>query len=316
MFTSSELENYVNEAAHGYLKEAKPLNETITKLASEHGLNRDQIARVVEGANTEVYVQLMNQGTDKYVQFDNASAEKVAEVIFGTEKQAEISTDDYDEEPSEVIVDSEFEKLASVEVQQKTEVEVQKEAIKLAALDDRLSDSLYEVDVRFQNNSNIFYDLVKQAYLGGASFGDIKDAVTMIYDSPVIRKVLEETQEKLAQEIHPKPLDMERRTSGAVNSENSIIKQANLLTRDTQEFLTLREKRAEVIEEMKKLEGTVSIIVREHIKAGAISTPTKLLAGVAVGAIGAAGVHAQMGKVKERDAAMAAKQLSPKYIVR
>ena len=111
MFTTAELDNYINEAANSYLKQNVPLNDTITKLASSNGLNRDQVARVVEGANTEVYIQLMNQSDDKYVQFENASAEKVAEVLFGTEKVAEIATDDYANAPEdELVVDANFEK--------------------------------------------------------------------------------------------------------------------------------------------------------------------------------------------------------------
>jgi hypothetical protein len=317
MFTTAEIDSYVNEAAHGYLKEAKPLNETITKIASEHGLNRDQIARVVEGANTEVYVQLMNQTNDKYIQFENASIEKIGEAVFGTEKKAEYSVEDYEEEPTSEISDPNFEKLASVEETTPSETEMVKEAYKLAALDDRLTDSMYEVDVRFQKNSSILHDLIKQAYLGGTSFGDIEKAITTIYDSPVVEKILTESREKLAHELYPKALDTVVKTAGTVNPNNEIIKQAGLLVKDTQEFLTLREKKAEAIESMSKLEGSAAIIVREHLKEAApLSTTKKVLLGVGLGVAGTAGVHSQMQKVKARDAAMPMSQVSNRYTMK
>ena len=253
MFTTSELDNYVNEAAHGYLKESKPLNETITKIASEHGLNRDQIARVVEGANTEVYVQMMNQTQDKYIQFDNASAEKVAGVVFGTEKSAEYSIEDYEEEPPIEIADSNFEKLASIEEIHPDETETVKQAYRLAALDERLTNSLYEIDVRFQGHADGLYGVVKQAYLGGTSFGDLQRAMNLTFDSPVVKKVMDECQEKLATEIYPIQLNTSQEYVGSVNMSNPMIKQAELIVKDTQEFITLREKLAEAHKEMEKL---------------------------------------------------------------
>jgi hypothetical protein len=252
MFTTDAMDRYIEESARAFLKEAKPLNETITKIASEHGLNHDQIARVVEGANTEVYVQLMNQSSDKYVQFENASAEKVASAVHGTEKIAEIITDDYDSLPQEETLEGSFlEKIASEEEKPFDHTIVHQQAVKLAGLDEQLGNSLDEVDIRFQQNTEILYHLVKQAYLGGTSFGDIRSAVNAVYDSPVVTEVLKECQEKLAEEIYPKQLILAETNHGSVNSENPIIKQAGALVKDTQEFVTLREKRAEVYEGMR-----------------------------------------------------------------
>lgn len=254
MFTTAELDNYINEAATRYIKESVPLDQTITKIASTHGLNRDQIARVVEGANTEVYVQLMNNSSDKYIQFENASAEKVASALFGTEKVAEVSTLDYDETP-EVLYKPSMVKVAEEVTEEKklTETEFYKEADRLTGLSAQYTNALEEVDIRFQSNSENLYNMIKQAYLSGTSFGDIRTALTSVNDSPILVTVLNDCQEKLAAELYPTKLDVEQHTTGSTNLNNPLVKQASRLLHDTEEFIALREKIAELDMDFEKL---------------------------------------------------------------
>lgn len=254
MFTTAELDNYINEAATSYIKQNVPLDQTITKIASTHGLNRDQIARVVEGANTEVYVQLMNNSSDKYIQFENASAEKVAESVFGTEKTAEVVTFDYDEGPT-ALYKPQMVKVAeeTKDEPQMTIAEFYKKADALAGLSAQYVNALEEVDIRFQSDSENLYNMVKQAYLGGTSFGDIKAALTSIADSPILGTILDECQEKLAQEIYPTTLNVERTVAGSVNTNNPLVKQASKIMHDTEEFIALRVKLSELHGEIDKL---------------------------------------------------------------
>jgi hypothetical protein len=192
-----------------------------------------------------------------------------------------------------------------------SESEMIKEAYSLSSLQGHLKDSMYEVDVRFQKDSDIFYDLVKQAYLGGTSFGDIQRAIRTVYDSPVVSTVLHEAQEKLAAELYPTKLAMEEKTLGSVNSENSIIKQAALLVKDTSDFLTLHKKIAEVEEEMQKLSKTFELSRAYFGKTA--SGIKKGLALLGAGAVGGAALHAHLQNVKEQQTNMPLSQGSGRY---
>ena len=324
MFSTDAMDRYITESAQAFLKEHKPLNETITKIASEHGLNRDQIARVAEGANTEVYVQLMNQATDKYIQFENADTAKIASAVHGVVKTAEIITADYDAPPSSEIVEGTlFEKIAT-EVETTDHTSVHNQAIKLAGLEEQLTNSLDEVDVRFQQNSDVFYHLVKQAYLGGTSFGDIRTAVTTVYDSPVIGVVLKDCQEKLAFEIHPKPVVTDVQSHGSVNSDNPIIKQAGVIAQDVIEFKTLREKIAEVREGMRfcieRFPETKHLL---KSAAGSATTGAlekgmpKILKGTAIlgaGLLGGVGVEHHINSYRKNQATMPMGNVAPQFV--
>lgn len=75
MITPADLDFFGKQAAREYTENSVPLNQTITKLAQEHGLNKTQTDRVVETANTETYISIANStaGPDRYVKFDVAS---------------------------------------------------------------------------------------------------------------------------------------------------------------------------------------------------------------------------------------------------
>jgi hypothetical protein len=317
MFTTDVMDRYIEQAAHSYLKEGKPLDDTITKIASDNGLNADQIARVAEGANTEVYVQLMNQSTDKYVQFPNASAEKIAEAVHGTEKKAEIITNDYDQDPdfSGDIQDSVLEKVASEEERPLDFSTVRNEAIKLAGLHEQIGNTLDEVDVRFQQNSDVLYFMLKQAYLAGTSFGDLRSAITSVYDSPILPPVIEECREKLAAELDPIQVKVDENNHGSVNSENPIIKQAGILVKDAEEFITLREKRAEIIAGMEKVVGMFPEAKPFLKEAGnALSTAKKVAIGLGVGAVGGMGFEHHLNTYKKNQAEMPMKTIAPQFV--
>jgi len=80
-FNRFELENFAKMAAHAYLDNNVPLNDTITKLAIEHSLNCHQIDRVSENSNILVNGTLVKkakeQGTDPRVTFPLASRDEI-----------------------------------------------------------------------------------------------------------------------------------------------------------------------------------------------------------------------------------------------
>ncbi len=308
--TIIDVDTWSKAAAKEYLTTGKPMNDSIEKLASEQGLNKDQISRVVEAANTEVYVQMFNQSPDKYVQYAPADSEKIAEKIFGTEKVSQVSDSDYQEPPTgtsllEVEITEPITKVAEVEPENTTNTVALHEYYKLAALDTRLAQSLDEVEVRYQQDTAILYTMIKQAVLSGTSFGDIEKALTSLYDEPVVKINVKDAQEKLAQEIFPRKLDMSSANVGTVNMENPLVKQAGLLLKHAQDFKTLKAKRAEVHEEAKA-----------HIKkAGALQNASNALKAGAVGAVVGGVTVNEIGKKRVEQAATKTKmqQLSSNY---
>lgn len=304
--TIIDVDTWSKAVAKEYLTTGKPMNDSIEKLASDQGLNKDQISRVVEAANTEVYVQMFNQSPDKYVQFASADSEKIAEKIFGTEKVSQVSDSDYQEPPTgtsllEVDITEPLVKVAEVEPENKTNTEALHEYYKLAALDTRLAQSLDEVEVNYQRDSAILYTMIKQAVLSGTSFGNVEKALTSLYDDPVIQINIKEAQEKFAEEIYPRKMDMSVTNVGTVNMENPIVKQAGLLLKHAQEFKTLKAKRAEIREKGKT-----------HTKE---STVKSVLGGLAVGAVGGGVAVNELSKKRTEQAATKTKmqQLATNY---
>jgi hypothetical protein len=268
--TIIDIDNWSKEAVEGYLKNNIPLNTTIEKIASQNGLNKDQIHRVVEAANTDTYTNLFNKSTDKYIHYDVADADKIYESLHEV-KTAEATTTDYNEPPEYDLPDQEIIKIAEgPEPPISPEYEMH-EYYKLADTESRLQQKLDELELSHQQDNNIFYSMVKQAVLGGESFGDINHAITTLYDDKVIKESLRDSQEKLAQEIYPRLLNLTPTPDsiGAVNRENPLIKQAESIIKHAEEYKTVREKHKEA-----------KCKAQEHIKK-AMKPATKALIGAA-----------------------------------
>jgi len=65
------------EASKAFLDNLTPMNETITKMAQERGLNQEQIARVCENANLSTYSTKMAGATDRKFEFELADKAKI-----------------------------------------------------------------------------------------------------------------------------------------------------------------------------------------------------------------------------------------------
>lgn len=280
-----DVDNWSKDAVKQYLTSNVPLNDSIEKIASQQGLNKDQISRLVEAANTDTYVQLFNQSDDKYITYDTADAEKIAERIFGTTKTAEVALDDYQEPPVrnmlEVNVSTEIPMEKGAEYQPATTTnEELHEYYKVAALESRMAEKMDEIEVAFQKDNSILSSLIKQAVLGGTSFGDIEKAVTTVYDSPVVKVGLQEAQTKLASELYPKPLNTTITDFGTVNLENPIVKQAGLLLKHAEEFKKLKSKHAETKDK-----------VQEHLKKSMmLKSAVNMSTGALIKTVGASAI--------------------------
>lgn len=288
--TIIDVDSWSKSAAKEYLTTGKPLNDSIEKIASDNGLNKDQINRVVEAANTEVYIQMFNQAQDKYVEFQSADSEKVAERLFGVEKISQAQDDDYEYAPSYTYAiqderaDAILTKVAEVKQENTTDTEALHQYYKLAALETRLKQSMDEIEVNYQHDASVLFSMVKQAVLGGASFGDVEKALTSVYEDKVVKINLNEIHEKLASELYPRAFDVEVHSVGTVNLENPLVKQAGLLLKHAQDFKNLKSKHAETTEHLKehiKESGILSGIAK-----GIVKSPGVAAGSLAVGAVG------------------------------
>jgi hypothetical protein len=84
-FNKYELESFAKRAADAYLRESKPLNDSITKMASDMGLNQDQVQRIVENSNILVNGTLVKRArlekSDPRITFERASGSVVKEAM-------------------------------------------------------------------------------------------------------------------------------------------------------------------------------------------------------------------------------------------
>jgi hypothetical protein len=248
-----DIDSWSANAVKSYLANGTPLNDSITKIATQHGLNRDQISRVVEAANTDTYVQLFNKTADKYIQFIPADMEKIAGNIFG-EQQKEAAVIDYDEPPVrndlEIELSTPFIKTAEVAEENKTNTEALHEYYKLAAIEESLKDKMEELETTYQFEAASLASMIKQAVLQGTSFGDVEKALTSVYDNAVVKINLNEIQTKLAEELFPKKLNTVVTQAGTVNIENPVVKQAGMLVKCAEEYKDVKIKHDEAHKEI------------------------------------------------------------------
>src|SRR6266496_1368922 len=105
--SAEQLELMGRQAASLYLDERIALNDGVAKLASEHpGINHEQIKRVVEFANTAVYLALHDKNkvagtTSSYPQFDVADPIRIIQDMdVAVDRTVTIHVDtDYSRQP-------------------------------------------------------------------------------------------------------------------------------------------------------------------------------------------------------------------------
>ena len=119
-FSSYELEGFAKFATRQFLENKASLNETIAKLSQDNELNYDQTSRVVEEANTGVYIDLFNKAKpgEKYIEFKTASIKEIWSKAHPNEDT--LKTSDYAVPPARTHFNisskqrDEFSKTASV----------------------------------------------------------------------------------------------------------------------------------------------------------------------------------------------------------
>jgi len=299
MITSGELEKLADIAVEKYLKDNVPLNASIVKLANDNALNNEQIKRIVESANTNVYVKLYNESQNKYIEFPNADSEKIAlELHPPKDMITHTGSSDYFHEP---IVEKLNENISIFGKQEEkkaeiTEQEVLREYYKLASAQERINNAIIELESCFETELSTLKNLTKQAVLQGTSFDKIVKGTATLFPDPLIKSAF--------RDIH-KNFVIEKIASGNINDVNitasidpdhPIVKQIEKLIQVKQAYFTVLDKQVENLEKVEKLKtASVGTVVGKVLQ-----NPGVFAAGVGVGALGGIAGYAKIKKVRER----------------
>jgi hypothetical protein len=284
MVSTYELELFAKQAATEYLKDGKPLNDSIVKLASDHALNREQIARVVEAANTDVYINLFNKTAEKYVQFNTADPAQI-ELNLNTTKVAEVvdnASDYYDapgyEAPEIVPI---FEKVAEEVVDTKSNDEIMRDYWRFKGAEANLTSMILEGQQLYTKEADKLREMIKQSVLGGTPYNDIYNALSVNTD-PIFTETLKTIEAELTPVM---PLGSLTKTAAVlttpVNHKHPLIQQSLQLVKIANEFKTVQEKLTELGNEwtLYKTSGKLS----ETVKTIATKAPV-FATGALVGA--------------------------------
>jgi len=221
MITSHDLDKFGKQAAKAYLTSNTPLNDTIEKQASTHGLNSHQIARVVESANTNTYLSMIKTAEDNYVDFPLADAKEIHKtVVSHVEKTA--SLDDYDAAPTRFMDTPEPEMEKTAENSSRTLSEIEKDAARLEGTHAFLIDESHKVRTNFINTYDKVWSMSKQALLQGTPFIDIIKIASEA--APNFTDFIEEDFSEYSKETLPTiDLTKEAEHSGIVNPSQIYI---------------------------------------------------------------------------------------------
>jgi hypothetical protein len=171
--TSYDIHAWAKEASEKFIQDDIPLNSSLTKIAQKHGLNQQQVNRLVERANAATYVSKMNDaaGEEKYVDFPVAESTKIASSLDYKTPAPEL-LDDYrtpppsHKEKEEIKVSQLFPGLEEQEEIQKL-TDRQKYMLKKAGQEAQkdIENTKREIAIIFDMESDSFINNVKQASL-------------------------------------------------------------------------------------------------------------------------------------------------------
>jgi len=210
-------------AARRYLEEGTPLNDTITKIASDSDLNQQQVSRVCEMANISTHQSLWpSAGEKEKIAFPLASPKAVIirlggsgdmgsgpEGHTGCTPPTSIASD-YMSPPSlpspgpsmsdlfGVDPDASHEGLHEVGPQRKIIVILQKKAAEKQAIEDEL----IVRTMQYESEKKAAYKAVKQEVLVGASLSDIQHAAYAAGFGKIASEILSEFKDRLISETH------------------------------------------------------------------------------------------------------------------
>jgi len=196
MLTASELQKIGEEVSSNFVTNGISLTSGLKKVASDRGLNKQQISRAAEVANTATYLKMIKTAKDKYVEFPLADPAAVyANIEESLAKKASGNNSDYASPPCSIKDRNPF-KLFKVATEDPLEEEKKKEAIKtsvkkeatvLKAKIDFVTNHIQEKLANFEKDYEELFFLTKQAVLQNIPFSHpetiIKTAGEIISES-------------------------------------------------------------------------------------------------------------------------------------
>jgi hypothetical protein len=229
MITVNELDELGKKLSEDFISENRPLNDGLSKVASDNGLNKEQLQRVAEMANTETYLNLLKTAKDNYVQFDLADFRTVYN------KNTEAVTDPFEIDD----YDKDYEDVASEMSQSVSEEEPQEKVASakettstamIAAKELRdaipfLEEALVETEANVEQEYANLEKQAKQGILGDTPYNNITEVIKAAapITSDAIIDHLTPRIEKYAPHIE---LDKTAEVSGVVNPESEFYKSA------------------------------------------------------------------------------------------
>lgn len=307
-----DLEQLGKDAAIKYISDNVDLNESILKTAQNNNLNRQQINRVVESANTDAYLHLIKKAEDNYVDFPLADASAVYSQL-NRPSETTNSSDDYDAPPIKTasvdifnIDDATFEKTASAKIRYS---ELRKEASEIEGKCNYIFDQSEITRGEFIGNYNSLWNLTKQAVLQEEN---VNNVFTIVKEAaPSYAKYIEEDfTEFISDTIPHLDITKEAEYNGIINPKSNIYTHAKELeylgdryTKIASALAHYGTKYEELRKEAKTLGGIKNMVLGAgQTIAGATKSILKAMSknkGLVLAGIGG-GVAYQVGKSKGR----------------
>lgn len=257
MIEPKELEKLGEGISKDYIQKNVPLNEGLKKVASEHGLNKQELRRVAESANVATYLGLIKTSEDKYLKFDLANAdithseivkeggedipladytldENSVEVsdIFKLYKTASAGSMHTEEEIENMIQNSQFVKQNG---------EFHKKSAYLQGVTEYLNDNFVQTQGTFATNVEILQNIVKQAVLEGSTFADVSNIIKTAAECTG-EAMVELYKSRLADKMTHIDFDKQAEFSSSLpNTESRIYKLAGEIESEFLHSLRLEE---------------------------------------------------------------------------
>jgi len=271
MNSVKELVGLGSELSSNFLNSKANMTKGLEKMASTHGMNREEVRRVAEMANTKTYLEMRK--TSEYVEFDLADPAKVelekAETPVISNRPGTHS--DYFTSP--ISKAAEFEKVAS------TEISPEEDYIKIAGdMDEQLpafeaslwnlQDSMSKQAMEYDHRVGALSGKVRQLILEGADKNHIKSLFSAVDDTDTVWNGVEEN---LGEEFPM--LKSASTVNGVVDSGHPIYKEAKELRALAGNIIN----DVVVHETIREVFNKEAALVVEKVK-----TPLKVLGGMAL----------------------------------
>tara|TARA_Y100001938_G_scaffold151168_1_gene246803 strand:- start:8422 stop:9471 length:1050 start_codon:yes stop_codon:yes gene_type:complete len=231
MISIEELDQIGKQLSEDFISDNASLNEGLKKVASEKGLNKEQLQRVAEMANTETYLNLLKTAKDNYVQFDLADFREAFNSATAPESDP-FKVDDYDKDYEDVATEMQ-EAVSENETTEKVASATDKETISQATqaateLKDAipfLEEALVETEANVEKAYIELEKQAKQGILGDTPYDNIKEVIKVA--APNIHNAIVEHLTPVLESYAPhKDLTKTADNKGVVNPQSDFYKVA------------------------------------------------------------------------------------------